>query len=352
MNMNVNVNVRMRRLIAGALAALMVVGWTGTAAASPEANDKKPSGSIVVYSGRKESLVKPIFEQFTKKTGIQVEVRYGDSGALAAQMLTEGSASPADVFFSQDAGALGALSKARLLAKLPAKTLARVPQEYRAANATWVGVSGRVRVLVYNPNLVANPPKTIDALLASEWKGKLGFAPANASWQSFVTGLRILRGEVKAEKWLRGFAANEPKAYASNGAVRDAVNAGQILIGLVNHYYIWERISVVGEANFVARNQYLTPGDPGGLLNVAGVAILKSSDNKLAAGAFVDYMLGRTAQTYFAQQTFEYPLVAGVPTSVKIPKLALLKPPKLDLSDLDTIAATQELLVKVKLLTR
>lgn len=340
------------RLIAGALAALMVLGWATTSTASPEANDKKPSGSIVVYSGRKESLVHPIFEQFTKKTGIKVEVRYGDSGALAAQILTEGSASPADVFFSQDAGALGALSKARLLAKLPVKTLARVSQEYRAANATWVGVSGRVRVLVYNPNLVANPPKTIDALLTSEWKGKLGFVPANASWQSFVTGLRILRGEVKAEKWLRGFAANEPKAYASNGAVRDAVNAGQISIGLVNHYYLWERISVVGEANFVARNQYLTPGDPGGLLNVAGVAILKSSDNKLAAGAFVDYMLGRTAQTYFAQKTFEYPLVTGVSTSVKIPKLASLKPPKLDLSDLDTIAATQELLVKVKLLTR
>lgn len=343
---------RGRRLIVGILVAFVALGSASASAASPQTYVQKPGESIVVYSGRSESLVKPIFEQFTKKTGIQVEVRYGDSGALAAQLLTEANASPADVFFSQDAGALGALSNARLLAKLPVKTLEQVPQEYRAVNATWVGVSGRVRVLVYNPNLVANPPKTIDALLVPEWNGKLGYAPTNASWQSFVTALRVQRGEVRAEKWLRGFAATGPKAYASNSALRDAVNAGQISIGLTNHYYIWQKISVVGAANFVARNQYLAPGDPGGLLNVAGVAILKSSDNKLAAGVFVDFMLGKVAQNYFAQNTFEYPLVAGVPTSVKIPKLVSLRPPKFDLSDLDTLAATQELLVKVKLLTR
>jgi iron(III) transport system substrate-binding protein len=184
------------------------------------------------------------------------------------------------------------------------------------------------------------------------WKGKLGYAPTNASWQAFVTGLRVLRGEVKAEKWLRGFAANEPKAFASNPAVRDAVNAGELSIGLVNHYYLWQKIATDGEANVVARNQFLAKGDPGGLINVAGAGVLASSDNKPAARAFVDYMLGRAAQTYFAEATFEYPLVASVPPSVKLPSLATLEPPKVDLTDLDTLAATQELLVKVKLLTR
>lgn len=341
---------RLRWIAVVAVCAMLVATSGAGAAGLPVA--AKPGGSIVVYSGRNEVLVKPILEQFTADTGIAVEVRYGDSGALAAQLLTEAEASPADVFFSQDAGALGALSKEGLVAKLPAKLVAPVPPEYRADDGSWVGVSGRVRVLVYNPSLVPSPPKSIDELLASSWKGKLGFAPTNASWQAFVTGLRVLRGEVKAEKWLRGFAANEPKAYASNGAVRDAVNAGQISIGLVNHYYIWERISVVGEAGFSARNQYLAAGDPGGLVNVAGVAMLNSSDNKAAARAFVDYMLGKTAQAYFAEKTFEYPLVPGVPTSVKIPRLASLEPPAVDLSDLNTLAATQELLVKVKLLTR
>jgi len=335
-----------------ALAMVLTTGTSGAIATAATERAAKPSGSITIYSGRNETLIKPLLEQFSADTGIQIQVRYGDSGALASQLLTEGDASPADVFFSQDAGALGALSKEQLFTTLSKKTLSMVPKPYRAADRTWVGVSGRVRVFVYNPTLVPRPPTSINALLNPRWKGKLGFAPTNASWQSFVTGLRLLRGEVKAEKWLRGFAANEPKAYASNGAVRDAVNAGQISLGLVNHYYIWERINVEGEANFVARNQYLGTGDPGGLVNVAGVGILKSSDNKAAARAFVDYLLSKKAQRYFADKTFEYPLAAGVQPSAKLPKFATLNPPKVDLSDLDTLAATQELLVKTRLLTR
>ncbi len=338
-------------LTAGLVMALAAVVATPAGAATPAA--KKPGGSITVYSGRAETLVKPLFERFSADTGIQVEVRYGESGALASQILTEGDASPADVFFSQDAGALGALSKEKLLQRLPTKTTRKViDPRYNASDRTWVGLSGRARVLAYNPTLVPTPPNSIDALLNPSWKGKLGYAPTNASWQAFVTGLRVVRGEVKAEKWLRGFAANEPRAYASNGAVRDAVHNGQISVGLINHYYLWQRAAVEGEGAVNVRNKYLPKGDPGGLVNVAGAGVLRSSDNLAAARAFVDYMLTKKAQKYFAEQTYEYPLVAGVKTSVKLPKLASLEPPKVDLSDLDTLAATQELLVKVKLLTR
>lgn len=344
--------VRATRLI-GVVLTFAMVGAIGVAAAGasvPAA--KKASGTITVYSGRNEALVKPLFDQFSADTGITIEARYGDSGALAGQMLTEAGATPADVFFSQDAGALGALSKEKLFSKLPAKALALVPAQYRADDGTWVGTSGRVRVFVYNPTLVPKAPTRIDEVIKPEWKGKLGFAPTNASWQAFVTALRLDRGEVGAEKWLRGFAANEPKAYANNGAVRDAVNAGQISLGLVNHYYLWQKIAVDGEQNVVARNQYLENGDVGGLVNVAGVGITKASDNKAAAKVFLDYLLGKKGQEYFAQQTYEYPLVEGVQPSVKLPKLTTLEAPRIDLSDLDTLAATQELLVKVKLLTR
>jgi iron(III) transport system substrate-binding protein len=309
-------------------------------------------GSLTVYSGRTETLIKPLLDEFSAKTGIDVEVRYGDSGALAAQTLTEAEASPADVFVSQDAGALGALSKERLFTKLPSTVLDRVPAAYRAEDGTWVGTSGRVRVVIYNPNEAPKPPTTIDEVVDPKWKGRIGYAPTNASWQSFVTGLRVLRGEIKAEKWLRAFAANEPKAYANNGAVRDAVNSGQLALGLVNHYYLWQRLAVEGEGSVVARNQYLTAGDPGGLVNVAGVAIMKSSDDKRAARRLVDFLLAKRGQEYFAETTYEYPLVDGVQPSVKLPKLETLDPPEVDLSDLDTLAATQELLVKVKLLTR
>ena len=338
-----------RRCAVVLMVTAVVAGVSPSAAG---AAPKEPGGTITVYSGRNEALIEPLLEQFSADTGITVETRYGDSGALASQLLTEADATPADVFVSQDAGALGALSKERLFRKLPGASLTAVPPEYRAADGTWVGTSGRVRVLVYNPTLAPRPPTTIDALVDPKWKGKIGFAPTNASWQAFVTALRVMRGEVKAEKWLRAFKANEPKAYANNGAVRDAVDAGELSLGLVNHYYLWQRIVQEGEANVTARNQYMAAGDPGGLVNVAGVGIMKPTDNQPAARALVEYLLSKKGQAYFAETTYEYPLTAEVQPSVKLPKLATLEPPAVDLSDLDTLAATQELLVKTGLLTR
>jgi iron(III) transport system substrate-binding protein len=325
---------------------------TTNSATTTPATTIKPSGSITVYSGRNEALVKPILDQFTADTGITVGFRAGDSGTLGAQLLTEGKSSPADVFFSQDAGALGAVSRAGLLDKLPSATIGRVPATYSAKDGTWVGVSGRVRVVVYNPSQAPTPPKTIDEVVDSKWKGKVGYAPTNASWQSFVTALRVVRGETGAKTWLEKFKANDPKPYNGNGAVRDAVNGGEISLGLINHYYIYEKIAAEGAAKVVAKNQYLTGGDVGGLVNVAGVGVLSSSKNKPAAMALVDYLLGDKAQKYFAEKTFEYPLVAGVATSVDLPKLDSLKPPAIDLSDLDSLEKPQDLLASVGLLTK
>lgn len=324
---------------------------TADTSGSSDTVPETPSGTITVYSGRSEDLVKPILDQFSAETGITVEFRAGDSGELAAQLLTEGDASPADVFFSQDAGALGALEKAGMLDVLPQELLDVVDPAYRSATGAWVGTSGRVRVLVVNPDLVPDAPATIDELLDPQWKGKIGFAPNNASWQSFVTGLRVLRGEDGAREWLEGFAANEPVAFEKNGAVRDAVNAGDVSIGLVNHYYLYEKIAAEGADAVVAVNQFLAPGDPGGLVNVAGAGILTTSSNKAAAQALIDYLLSETGQTYFAEKTFEYPLRAGVALGAELPTLTELQPPALDLSDLDTLAETQELLADVGLLT-
>lgn len=306
---------------------------------------------IVVYSGRSEALVAPLIKQFTADTGIAVETRYAGSGELAAQLVTEGDKSPADVFLSQDAGALGAVSKAGLLAPIDAPTLQAVPKQFSAADGTWVGVSGRARVLVYNPTLAPNPPNTIDGLLAPQWKGKIGFAPSNASWQAFVTGLRVVRGEDGAAQWLRAFKAQDPQAFENNVAVRDAVDSGQIALGLVNHYYLYELIHTKGADAVTARNMFMAPGDPGGLINVSGVGVLKSAPNPEGAQAFAAYLVGESAQKYFAQETAEYPLVAGVAPSAEMPPLGNLQPPEVDLSQLDDIEATQELLAQTGLLT-
>jgi len=311
-----------------------------------------PSGSITVYSGRNEALVKEILDQFAADTGVTVNLRSGDSGALGAQLLTEKGASPADVFFSQDAGALGAVTKAKLLAALPAAVTGKVPPAFAAKDSTWVGVSGRVRVVVYNPTLAPNPPKTIDEVVDPKWAGKIGYAPTNASWQSFVTALRVSRGEAAAKAWLEKFKALAPKAYSGNGNLRDAVNGGEIALGLINHYYLLEKIAKDGADKVVAKNQYLTGGDVGGLVNVAGVGVLASSKNKSAAYALAEYLLSDKAQAYFAQKTFEYPLTPTVKPSVDVPSLESLKPPAIDLSDLDSLEKTQDLLAQVGLLTK
>ena len=274
------------RWIAGLGACAVALALTSCSSGSDSASETTAENAeggaqkVLIYSGRSEELVAPLLEQFTSDTGIEVDVRYAGSGELAAQIITEGAGSPADVFLSQDAGALGAVSKAGLFAPIDAATLQAVPSTYSAADGTWVGVSGRARTIVYNPEMVPTPPNTIDALLDPQWQGQIAYAPSNASWQAFVTGLRVLRGDQGAEDWLRGFQAQNPRPYESNGQIRDAVDAGEIPMGLTNHYYMYELMQSKGAENVAARLQFMAPGDPGGLINVAGVGILKTAPRR------------------------------------------------------------------------
>lgn len=341
------------RSTAVAAAAVLAVALTacGSDSSESEGSQAAASNQLTVYSGRSEDLVGPLLERFTEATGIDVEVRYAGSGELAAQLITEGEASPADVFLSQDAGALGAVSDAGLFGPIDAETLAAVPAAYSAADGTWVGVSGRARVIAFNPELAPAVPDTIDGLLDPQWRGQIGYAPSNASWQAFVTGLRIVRGEQGARDWLQAFAAQEPRAFEGNGPMRDAINAGELPLGLTNHYYLYELIDSTSAADAVAQNQYMAPGDPGGLVNVAGVGVLASAPHPEQAQEFAAYLVSTAAQEYFATETAEYPLVEGVASSAALPPLTELQPPAVDLSQLDDVEATQELLVETGLLT-
>lgn len=338
---------RLRTAMVVAVAALLVAGC-----GSDDDSSGQSGQGIVVYSGRTEALIKPLLEQFTRDTGIPVSARYGDSAELAAQISEEGSKSRADVFLSQDAGALGAVAQRGLLAPAPAEATASVDSRFRATDGTWVGVSGRARVIVFNPTKVpeAEIPNTVFALTDSKWKGRIGIAPTNASFQSFVTAMRVQAGEAQTKDWLKGLKANEPKTYPGNAQIVAAVNDGQLELGLVNHYYLHALRAELGADKVVARNHYTTNGDPGALVNVAGVALLKSSDAQVRAAQFVQYLLSPPAQRYFADKTFEYPLIAGVETSHDLPPLAQVQSPNIDLANLSSLEQTLTLLREVNLL--
>jgi iron(III) transport system substrate-binding protein len=304
--------------------------------------------TLTVYSGRNEEFVAPIIEDFTAQTGTEVEVRYGDTAELAATILEEGQNSPADVFFGQDAGALGALAQAGLFTELPEETLARVEARFRSANGLWVGVTGRARVLAYNTGVYTPEalPTSVFELTDEAYRGRVGWAPENASFQAFVTAMRVLEGEEAARAWLEGMIANEVQTYSNNSSQLEALERGEIDLALVNHYYLYQFLSEQGE-DFPVRNHFFSDADLGSLVNLAGVGILGTTDQADEAQQLVDYLLSDAVQQRFTDEIYEYPLVAGIPTNETLLPLVEIETPEIDLSSLDDLEGTLELLTDV-----
>lgn len=316
------------------LTAIVAVVATGVAVAASAAGSA--TTTLTVYSGREERLVKPLFDRFTRDTGIALEVRYGSSAQLAATLLEEGSRSPADVFFSQESGLLGLVAREGVLRVLPASTLAKVPARFRAPGKRWVGTSGRARVIAYNTNELtrAQLPKTIWELTKPSWKGKIGIAPTNASFQAFVAVMRVVHGEDRTRDWLLGVKANQPTFYSGNTQVVQAVARGEVQVGLVNHYYLHNLR--VQTPTMPVENYFLGKGDPGALVNAAGVGILASSKKQAAAQRFVDFLLSKWAQRFIARGPggAEYPLIRGVTPRPGLPKLGQIEGPEINLGRL------------------
>ena len=327
------------KVIAG-LATLVVV----LTLAGCRGGDAK-SGTLTVYSGREEELVQPLFDMFEKKTGITVDVRYGDSAELAATIAEEGGNSPADVFFSQDPGSLGAVDDE--LEQLPQETLDRVAARFRDAGGRWVGTSGRTRVLAYNTDALTEGqvPDSVFDLTDPRWQGKIGIAPTNASFQAFVTAMRLSAGEEKTKQWLIDLRKNKPKTYEKNTPIVEALATGEIELGLVNHYYLY--LVKKEQPNAPIANHFLAAGDPGALVSVAGAGVLASSDNKDEAVQFVDFLLSDEGQRFYTDsaEEAEYPLVAGIPAKESLPPLDTLEGPNVDLSTFGAeLSSTLELL--------
>ena len=331
-----------------AVALLAVSGCASPAPSdSPEQSSAPASDkAFTLYSGRDEELIQPLVDIFEKESGIDVTVRYGDTPSMTALLLEEGENSPAHAFLSQDAGALGALSAANLLTPLPNDVLDAVRPEFSSVDGTWVGVTGRARVIVYDGEALtaSEVPSSVDAFTEPEWAGRFGIAPSNASFQSFVTAYRVLRGEEAADAWVAGIAANDPQIFENNRAILAAVDEGTVEAGLINHYYWFAQAAETGEENMRAQLSFPAAGDPGSIVNVSGAGLVSSGEQDADALEFLKFLVSPTAQQYFVDETFEYSLVDGIASYVGLPALESLVNPDLDLADLNSLDATQQLL--------
>ncbi len=308
--------------------------------------------TLTVYSGRSQTLVHPLLVGFGEQIGIDIRVKYAGSASTAATLLEEGNNTPADVVFMQDPGSLGILADSGMLAQIPQETLDKVDPRFRSPAGLWIGTSGRARTIIYNTDAidpVADLPPSILDFTAPEWRGRVGWAPRNGSFQAFVTSLRLQLGDDAAREWLIGMRDNDAVDYPNNVTTVLAAAAGEVDVGFVNHYYLERFLEEHGEG-FGARNHYIGNGDPGALVLVAGVGILQASENKDVAEEFVEFLLAAPAQTYFAQEIKEYPVSAGVEPEGDLPPLESLDPPEVDLGSLSDLEGTLKLLRETEVL--
>lgn len=342
----------MRRIWICVLFGVLVAAAAAVSATAQPSNRERATAAttLTIYSGRDERFVKPAFEKFTELTGIELRVRYGDSAQLAATLLEEGNNSPADLFFSQDAGALGAVAARGRLAVLPIGTLRRVPKRFRAPGKRWVGVTGRARVVAFNTNALRQRdlPRTIWGYTQPRWRGLVGLPPTNASFQAFVSAMRIRVGDDRTRDWLLALKANGLRFYSSNSQVVAAVANREIQVGFVNHYYVYQHREL--RPNDPVANHFLSKRDPGALINVAGVGVVTGTSKRQAALRLVNFLLSRGMQRFFSNTPgrAEYPLVPSIRARRGLPPLTRLEGARIHLGRLGReLPKTLELLAEV-----
>lgn len=312
-------------------------------------NRSAPSQEVVIYSGRSKALVDPLIQKFEEQTGIRVQIRYGGTTQLAVAMMEEGQRTPADLFWAQDAGALGAVAAAGLLQPLPSSMLTNIPEVYKNSDGDWVATSGRARVLAYAPARVDTSllPSSVLNLTDPMWRDRLAWAPTNASFQSFVTAMRAMHGEEITRNWLIGIRNNNPRNYANNNAILQGIAAGESDLGITNHYYLYR--SKNGDPSFPVEQRYFANGDVGNMINAAGIGITKNSVNSESARTFIEFLLSAEIQAWFASEVFEYPVVVVDNTILGETSMFSISP-EIDMETLSDLELTLAMLREVGLL--
>ena len=293
---------------------------------------------IVVYNAQHENLVKSWVDGFTKETGIKVTLRNGDDSELGNQLVQEGSASPADVFLTENSPSMVLVDNANLFAPLDADTLKQVPAEYRPAHGRWIGIAARSTVFVYNPAKLSEQqlPKSLMDLAKPEWKGRWAASPSGADFQAIVSAMLALKGEKATLEWLKAMKTNFV-AYKGNSTVMKAVNAGQIDGGVIYHYYRFVDQSKTGENSKNTQLYYFKHQDPGAFVSLSGGGVLASSKHKAQAQVFIKYITGKEGQESLrTNNAFEYAVGVNAASNPKLVPLKDLDAPKVEPSTLNS----------------
>ncbi|WP_419922076.1 extracellular solute-binding protein [Candidatus Poriferisodalis sp.] len=290
---------------------------------------------VTVYSSRTENLIGPVLDAFECETGISVAVRWGTSTDLALLLAEEGDRTPADVFLSRSPGPVGFLEGKSLLAAIDNDVLGLVDDQNRSASGTWVGFTGRKRVLVYNLDGVASGelPVSVFDLTDEQYRGRVAIPATNGSFIDWFTVLRDQHGTDVATKWLDDMVANEARYYSNNRSIVEAAGRGEIDMGLVNHYYQYQAAAAAGDAHR-ADNWEFADDDIGSLLIITAATVTAASDRADAANELIAYLLGPSAQQYFSAETLEYPLAAGIEPDEVLPPVAALEIGSVDFGSL------------------
>lgn len=293
---------------------------------------------IVVYNAQHENLVQSWVDGFTKETGINVTLRNGGDSELGNQLVQEGSASPADVFLTENSPSMVLVDNVKLFAPLEADTLKQVPAEFRPAHGRWIGIAARSTVFVYNPQKLNETqlPASLMDLAKPEWKGRWAASPSGADFQAIVSAMLALKGEQATLDWLKAMKTNFV-AYKGNSTVMKAVNADQIDGGVIYHYYRFVDQSKTGENSKNTQLYYFKHQDPGAFVSLSGGGVLASSKHKAQAQAFIKYITGKEGQESLrTNNAFEYAVGVNAASNPKLVPLKDLDAPKVEPSTLNS----------------
>ncbi|WP_332899034.1 extracellular solute-binding protein [Haladaptatus sp. CMSO5] len=307
------------------------------------------SGEITIYSGRGEALVGELISYIESLyPELDIQPRYEGSSQLVQKILNEGQNSPADVFFSVNAGSLGFLADENRTDPLPSEITDMVRTEFHDPDGNWVGTSGRARTIPYNTDSLSESDLPTDIMAfpdQEQLRDSMGWAPSYGSFQAFVTAMRILNGEEATKQWLEGMLDLGVEEYTDEFAIALAVADGEIDAGFTNHYYIQRVLADREDAPLATA---FTEGDAGAIFNVAGAAVVDTAADPEMAANFVRHLLSAEAQAYFATTTYEYPLIPDVEPVGNLPTIDELNPPaNLDLTQLSDIRPTLDLMREV-----